>query len=73
MDPFIRLARERLQADDVALARRLGVSLGCLRNWGRRGAPAYGKLALAALIAGIDPDQIFEPVQSRRPLPIAAE
>jgi len=72
MNVFVRLARERPQADDIALAQRLGVSVGCLRNWRRRGAPPYGRLALAALIARIDPDQILEPLQPSAPR-IAAE
>lgn len=70
MEPLIRLARERLRADDVALARRLGVSVGCLRAWSRRGAPPYGKLALAALIAEIDPAEF---VQRSSPPRIAAQ
>jgi hypothetical protein len=46
-----------LHVDEVALARRLEVSVGCLRSW-RRGAPSYAKLALSALIAGLDPEMI---------------
>ena len=54
---LIRLACDRLQVDETALARRLGISLGCLRSW-RRVAPAYARLALSALIAGLDPEMI---------------
>jgi DNA-binding transcriptional regulator YiaG len=70
MEPLIRLARERLRADEIVLARRLGVSVGCLRNWSRLGAPPYGKLALAALIAEIDPaDYVRVPPPSSPHLP----
>jgi hypothetical protein len=41
----------------MALARRLEVSVGCLRSW-RRDAPRYARLALCALIAGVDPDLV---------------
>jgi len=54
---LIRMARERLQLDEKALARRLEVSVGCLRSW-RRESPPYAKLALCALIAGLDPEVV---------------
>jgi hypothetical protein len=53
---FIRLARTRLDATDLDLARNLGVTVGCLRSWDRNGAPRYVQLALCALIAGIEPE-----------------
>jgi hypothetical protein len=56
-EALIRLACDRLQVAETALARRLGISLGCLRSW-RREAPAYARLALAALIVGLDPEMI---------------
>ena len=55
---LIQLARERLQENETMLARRLEVSVGCLRNWSRRGAPRYARLALAALISNIDPNAL---------------
>jgi DNA-binding transcriptional regulator YiaG len=61
---LIKLARERLQDNETMLARRLDVSVGCLRNWSRRGAPRYGRLALAALISNIDPNALV--YESRR-------
>jgi hypothetical protein len=56
-EPLIRMACERLEVDEVTLAHRLGVSLGCLRRW-RKGAPPDARLALSALIAGLDPEVI---------------
>ena len=46
-DRFVRLARTRLDVTDLDLARKLGVTLGCLRSWDRKGAPRYVQLALA--------------------------
>jgi len=37
------------------LARELEITVGCLRSWNRRGPPRYGQLALAALVAKLDP------------------
>jgi hypothetical protein len=42
----------------LSLARNLGVTVGCLRSWDRKGAPRYVQLALCALIAGIEPEAI---------------
>jgi hypothetical protein len=56
-EALLRIACDRLQIDENALARRLGVSVGCLRSW-RREAPPYARLALSALIAGLDPEMI---------------
>jgi hypothetical protein len=55
-DRFVRLARIRLDMTDLDLARKLGVTVGCLRSWDRKGAPRYVQLALCALIAGIEPE-----------------
>jgi DNA-binding transcriptional regulator YiaG len=57
-DRFVRLARTRLDLTDLDLARKLGVSVGCLRSWDRKGAPRYVQLALCALIAGIEPEAV---------------
>jgi hypothetical protein len=40
------------------LARKLGVTVGCLRSWDRKGAPRYVQLALCALIAWIEPKAV---------------
>ena len=40
-DHFVRLARTRLDVTDLDLARKLGVTAGCLRSWDRKGAPRY--------------------------------
>jgi len=45
-----------LKTDRKGLARRLELSVGTLRSWEARGAPAYGRLLMAAIVAGIDPD-----------------
>jgi hypothetical protein len=57
-DPFVPLARTRLDATNLDLARNLGVTPGCLRSWDRKGAPRYVQLALCALIAGIEPEAV---------------
>ena len=57
-DRFVRLARTRLDVTDLDLARKLGVTAGCLRSWDRKGAPRYVQLALCALIAGIEPEVV---------------
>jgi hypothetical protein len=45
-DRLVRLARTRLDVTDLDLALNLGVAIGCLRSWDRKGAPRYGQLAL---------------------------
>jgi|HubBroStandDraft_3_1064219.scaffolds.fasta_scaffold168493_2 DNA-binding transcriptional regulator YiaG len=57
-DRFVRLARTRLDLTDLDLARKLGVTVGCLRSWDRKGAPRYVQLALCALIAGVEPEAV---------------
>ena len=57
-DRFVRLARTRLDVTNLDLARNLGVTVGCLRSWDRKGAPRYVQLALCALIAGIEPEAV---------------
>jgi len=52
--PFRPPARTHLDATDLDLARNLGVTVGCLRSWDRKGAPRYVQLAICALIAGIE-------------------
>ena len=65
-DPFIPRARQALRIDDRELARRLGVTVGCLRRWNRAGPPRYAHLALTALIAGLDPDWVvFSTIDDR--------
>ena len=56
---IVKTAAAALRIDDRELARRLGVSTGTLRHWDRKYAPAYVRLALAALVAGVDPDQVL--------------
>jgi DNA-binding transcriptional regulator YiaG len=38
-DRFVRPARTRLDVAYLDLARKLGVTVGCLRSWDRKGAP----------------------------------
>jgi transcriptional regulator with XRE-family HTH domain len=61
---IVKTAAAALQIDDRELARRLGVSTGTLRHWDRKYAPAYVRFALAALVAGIDPDHVLAPAKS---------
>jgi hypothetical protein len=71
MADMIRLARSRLQISNLELARQLEVSTGCLRSWDRRGAPRYARLAIAGLLAGVDPDTVdpsfWQPIRQASP------
>lgn len=55
----LRAACEAIGVDENELARRLGVTAGCLRAWKRNGIPAYGRWALSALVAGLDPSEVL--------------
>ncbi len=66
-DPLICLARTQLGVPDSELARRPGAAVGCLRSWRRKGAPRYARLALCALIVGLDPEAF-----TAGPAPLAA-
>ena len=57
-DCFVHLAQTRLDVTDLDLALNLGVTVGCLRSWDRKGAPRYGQLALCAMIPGIEPEAV---------------
>ncbi len=48
-----------LRTDRKGLARQLGLAVGSLRAWENRGAPPFARLALAALVAGLDPTQVL--------------
>jgi DNA-binding transcriptional regulator YiaG len=63
---IVKRAAAALQIEDRELARRLGVTTGTLRHWDRKYAPAYVRLALAALVAGIDPDQVLAQATSHQ-------
>ena len=75
-DMVIQRARTRFDVTDRELARQLEVTLGCLRNWDRKGAPRYAQLALTALMAGLAPETVeTSPVTQlcQRPSPLEAE
>ena len=75
-DLMIQRARTQLGLADRELARQLGVTLGCLRNWDRKGAPRYAQMALMALMAGLAPETVETspvPRLRQRPTSIAAE
>lgn len=55
----IDLAARALSTDRKGLARHLGLAAGALRSWELRGAPFYARLALAAVVAGLNPDEIM--------------
>jgi transposase-like protein len=57
---IVKATAAALEIDDRELARRLGVSTSTLRYWDRKYAPAYVRLALAALVAGLELDQVLE-------------
>ena len=64
VDCAVEGACKMLGIADFELSRKLDVSMGCLRAWRRNGTPRYGRLGLAALAAGVDPDHLFvDPVE----------
>jgi hypothetical protein len=73
-DRLICLARTLVP--DSELARRLEAAIGCLRSWSRKGAPRYARLALCALIVGLDPEAFAAssqpPSPAAGPAPLAA-
>jgi hypothetical protein len=52
-----------LNLESFALARRLGISQGALHSWNKDNPPEYARLAMAALLVGIDPDQTFSELE----------
>jgi hypothetical protein len=69
--PLVRLACNRLRLDERRLARRLGVTIGCLRSWDDN-EPPYARLALSALIVGLDSDLVSR-LDARRVNPETAQ
>lgn len=55
----IEAAARAFNTDTRGLARRLEISVGSLRSWSVRGGPAYARLAIAALVLGVNPDKAF--------------
>ena len=55
----VESALKSLATDRNGLARQLGLAVGSLRAWENRGAPPYARLALAALVAELDPAEIL--------------
>ncbi|SFU23032.1 hypothetical protein SAMN05518861_1464 [Mesorhizobium sp. YR577] len=55
----IEAAERTFNTDTRGLARRLEISVGSLHAWSLRGGPVYARLALAALVLGVDPDKAF--------------
>ncbi|MFJ1311290.1 hypothetical protein [Agrobacterium sp. P15N1-A] len=55
----IKRAAQALETDKQGLARHLGLPVGTLRSWEARGAPAYARLALAALVVNLNPDDVL--------------
>jgi transcriptional regulator with XRE-family HTH domain len=55
-----------LNLESFVLARRLGISLGALQSWNKENPPEYARLAMAALVVGIDPDQTFSELKTYR-------
>ncbi|AYM84042.1 hypothetical protein At12D1_41600 [Agrobacterium tumefaciens] len=53
-----RVARA-LETDKQGLARHLGLPVGTLRSWEMRGPPVYARLALAALVMKLNPDDVL--------------
>jgi hypothetical protein len=55
---LITLAAKALDTDRRGLARYLGLPVSTLRSWEVRGVPTYARLALAAIVSGLDPEGI---------------
>ncbi len=55
---FVALVSWSLSLDERALAARLGVSVFAIRQWRRREPPPYAVLALAALDADLDAEEV---------------
>lgn len=55
----VKRAAQALETDKQGLARHLGLSVGTLRSWEARGAPVYARLALAALVINLNPDDVL--------------
>lgn len=55
----VEAALEALGTDRKGLARQLGLAVGSLRAWESRGAPPFARLALAALVAGLEPTHVL--------------
>lgn len=45
-----------LNTDRKGLAKHLELSVATLRTWEKRGAPAYARLAVAAVVVGLRPE-----------------
>lgn len=52
-------AARALSLSDKEIAQRLGVSVAVLRLIDGAASPEYLRLALAALVVGLDPDAVF--------------
>ncbi len=61
----INLAVQALGTDRNGLARHLGLAAGALRAWETRGAPLYARLALAAVVVGLDPEKAMNAAEAR--------
>jgi len=75
--PYLANTMKALNLSDRELAKELGLSITTVRYLERPDAPKYLQLAVAALIAGLDPEEILsmdepagdKPLQtSREPL-----
>lgn len=56
----VKRAAQALETDKQGLARHLGLPVGTLRSWEARGAPVYARLALAALVVKLNPDDVLD-------------
>lgn len=59
-------AAATLGTDIPGLASQLGLAVGAVRHWKLHGMPPYAKLAIAALVTGLDPDPVLAGLAPRR-------
>lgn len=60
----IEATARTFNTDTRGIARRVEISVGSLRSWSVRGRPVYARLALAALVMGVDPEGVSSGVQN---------
>ncbi|ASV88174.1 hypothetical protein CES85_3626 (plasmid) [Ochrobactrum quorumnocens] len=61
-------ACKTLKKSELELAHALGLSRAALKSIDRRDAPLYLKLALTAMMAELEPDPLFGPLNDTRNL-----
>ena len=61
---YLASAAKALSLSDKEIAHKLGLSVAALRSLDGPVPPSYLRLALAALVAGLDPDSVLKPASA---------